>query len=135
MNEIYFTPQKAAEECGVARSTIVRAYQTGKIIGAIQENGKWKLPLSGLLSAGFHPGKMHTPKTLSMDSPENITTKLNELEQTLILEREKRNSLEKLLIEVEKRANLAEKSLLMLESGNTLKKIPNKKKRWWSRGE
>lgn len=58
-----FTAGGAARACGVARTTISRAAAAGRIAGAERdENGAWVLPLSGLLAAGFNPGKPSPPE-------------------------------------------------------------------------
>ena len=58
-----FTAGDAARACGVARTTISRAAAAGRIAGAERdENGAWVLPLSGLLAAGFNPGKPSPPE-------------------------------------------------------------------------
>src|SRR5699024_859491 len=58
-----FTAGDAARACGVARTTISRAAAAGRIAGAERdETGAWTLPLSGLLAAGFNPGKPSPPE-------------------------------------------------------------------------
>lgn len=58
-----FTAGDAARACGVARTTISRAAAAGRIAGAERdEAGAWVLPLSGLLAAGFNPGKPSPPE-------------------------------------------------------------------------
>lgn len=58
-----FTAGEAARACGVSRTTISRAAAAGRIPGAERdEAGAWTLPLSGLLAAGYNPGKPSPPE-------------------------------------------------------------------------
>lgn len=58
-----FTAGEAARECGVDRTTIARAAAAGRIPGAERDKaGAWTLPLSGLLTAGYNPGKPSPPE-------------------------------------------------------------------------
>lgn len=58
-----FTAGEAARACGVSRTTISRAAAAGRIPGAERdETGAWTLPLSGLLAAGYNPGKPSPPE-------------------------------------------------------------------------
>lgn len=62
-HEKMFTAGEAAQGCGVSRTTISRAAAAGRIAGAKRdEAGAWVLPLSGLLAAGFNPGKPSPPE-------------------------------------------------------------------------
>ena len=57
-----WTPQKAAEECQVGRSTIMRKLYADEIPGAEKIDGAWQIPVPGLIAAGLKPGRP-TPST------------------------------------------------------------------------
>lgn len=59
---LMWTPQKAAEECQVGRSTIMRKLYADEIPGAEKIDGTWQIPVPGLIAAGFKPGRP-TPST------------------------------------------------------------------------
>lgn len=79
-----FTAGEAARACGVSRTTISRAAAAGRIDGAERdEAGAWTLPLSGLLAAGFNPGKPSPPEdaqTHHRDDDEVVPARIHELE-------------------------------------------------------
>lgn len=58
-----FTSGEAAKACRVDRTTIARAAAAGRIPGAARDDeGAWTIPLSGLLAAGYEPGKPSPPE-------------------------------------------------------------------------
>lgn len=59
---LMWTPQKAADECQVGRSTIMRKLYADEIPGAEKISGAWQIPVPGLIAAGFKPGRP-TPST------------------------------------------------------------------------
>lgn len=83
-----FTAGDAARACGVARTTISRAAAAGRIAGAERdEAGAWVLPLSGLLAAGFNPGKPSPPedeKPHERDDDELDRDRMHELEKAVL---------------------------------------------------
>lgn len=56
-----WTPQKAAQDTGVSRSTIMRMITNGKLPNAKKINGKWAIPVTDLGAAGLSPGQSRTP--------------------------------------------------------------------------
>lgn len=58
---LMWTPQKAAEECQVGRSTIMRKLYSDEIPGAEKIGGVWQIPVPGLIAAGFKPGRPTPP--------------------------------------------------------------------------
>ncbi|MEK0373382.1 hypothetical protein [Corynebacterium mastitidis] len=54
---LMWTPQKAADECQVGRSTIMRKLYADEIPGAKKIDGTWQIPVPGLIAAGFKPGR------------------------------------------------------------------------------
>ncbi len=56
-----WSPQKAASECQVGRSTIMRKLYAGEIPGAEKVDGAWQIPVPGLIAAGLKPGRPAPP--------------------------------------------------------------------------
>ncbi|MBC3186979.1 hypothetical protein H7347_10480 [Corynebacterium sp. zg-331] len=54
---LMWTPQKAADECQVGRSTIMRKLYADEIPGAEKIDGTWQIPVPGLITAGLKPGR------------------------------------------------------------------------------
>jgi len=55
-HEQLVTLSRAAELCGVSRSTVRRALDRGELPGAVQdERGVWRVPVSALTAAGWTP--------------------------------------------------------------------------------
>lgn len=84
-----FTAGEAARACGVSRTTISRAAAAGRIPGAERdEAGAWTLPLSGLLAAGYNPGKPSPPEApVSRPGDGDASVPAEVYELTLELER------------------------------------------------
>lgn len=59
-----WSPQKAARECQVGRSTIMRKLYAGEIPGAEKVDGAWQIPVPGLIAAGLKPGRPAPPVAL-----------------------------------------------------------------------
>lgn len=82
--EKMFTAGEAAQGCGVARTTISRAAAAGRIEGAKRdEAGAWVLPLSGLLAAGFNPGKPSPPDPVAASVDRDKADELTRLRAQL----------------------------------------------------
>lgn len=121
-HEKMFTAGDAARACGVARTTISRAAAAGRIAGAERdEAGAWVLPLSGLLAAGFNPGKPSPPED---EKPH---------ERDDVLDRDRMHELEKAVLRAEVREQRTradglerERDLyrLMLEQGESSQTPP-----------
>lgn len=64
-----WSASEAARRCGVGRATIQRALTAGRIVGAVETEKGWSIPLDGLLGAGFTPDRPNPPGTQSVPSP------------------------------------------------------------------
>lgn len=53
MHQKLLTMREAAEQCGVAKSTITRKRQNGKFPNAQQKEGTWYIPVEDLIAAGM----------------------------------------------------------------------------------
>ena len=105
-----FTAGDAARACGVARTTISRAAAAGRIAGAERdEAGAWVLPLSGLLAAGFNPGKPSPPEDEKHrdrdDDGDMVPRRVHELELALADARAEARAQKIRADELEKAAN------------------------------
>lgn len=83
-HEKMFTAGEAAQGAGVSRTTISRAAAAGRIEGAVRdEAGAWVLPLSGLLAAGFNPGKPSPPDPVAASVDRDKADELTRLRAQL----------------------------------------------------
>ena len=60
--QAWFSLSRAAEQCGVSRSTVRRRRESGAFPGAEKRDGEWMIPLSDLLAAGMVPGRVDSPE-------------------------------------------------------------------------
>lgn len=56
-----WTPQQAADETGVSRSTIMRKIKAGAFPNAEMIEGTWHIPVTDLGAAGLRPGRPSPP--------------------------------------------------------------------------
>lgn len=56
-----WTPQQAAAETGVSRSTIMRKIKAGAFPNATMIEGTWQIPVTDLGAAGLRPGRPSQP--------------------------------------------------------------------------
>lgn len=56
-----WTPQQAADETGVSRSTIMRKIKAGSFPNAEMVEGTWRIPVTDLGAAGLRPGRPSPP--------------------------------------------------------------------------
>lgn len=113
-----FTAGDAARACGVARTTISRAAAAGRIAGAERdESGAWVLPLSGLLAAGFNPGKPSPPEDEKPHERDDVLDRdrMHELEKALLRaevreQRTRADGLERVLAVYERQLEQGESS-------------------------
>lgn len=114
-----FTAGDAARACGVARTTISRAAAAGRIAGAERdEDGAWTLPLSGLLAAGFNPGRPSPPEDEKPRDRDDYTQdRVRQLEAELAVQHMRANAAETLAAERAERIVDLRQALRQLEQG------------------
>lgn len=64
-----WSPQKAADECGISRSTIMRKLYADEIPGAEKVGTSWAIPVPGLIAAGLKPGVPSPPEDKEKSKP------------------------------------------------------------------
>jgi len=77
-----WSPQKAAKECQMGRSTIMRKLYAGEIPGAEKVDGAWKIPVPGLIAAGLKPGRPTPPEKPESEGDHAVQRGVRETVQT-----------------------------------------------------
>ena len=120
-----FTAGDAARACGVARTTISRAAAAGRIAGAERdEAGAWVLPLSGLLAAGFNPGKPSPPEDEKPHERDDVLDRVRQLEAELAVQHVRTHAAEALAAERAERIVDLRQALRQLEQGESSQTPP-----------
>lgn len=101
-----WSASEAARRCGIGRATMTRKLQADEIAGATRdEDGHWRIPLSGLLAAGLRPDRPapaedRSPQDHSEDTSDvdhvAAAVELAELRGQLAVERARREAAEQL---------------------------------------
>jgi hypothetical protein len=76
-DDTLLTLSEAAEQCGVARSTIRRALDQDRFPNAVRDDdarGTWWVPVSDLLAAGYVPATPQSTPQSTPQVPEQSTT-------------------------------------------------------------
>lgn len=103
--ETEFSISSAILLTGLSRSTIRRAIADGKIPNAYKNSsGVWKIPISGLVSAGFEPKSSTAPQQL----PNNDSETIQELESRIEKLESEKHHLKELLAQSQHSTRLAE---------------------------
>ena len=90
-----WTPQKAADETGVSRSTIMRKIKAGAFPNAEMIEGTWQIPVTDLGAAGLRPGRPAPPdhegdQTGDREHVQDMTDQVTILTTQLAEERQRR---------------------------------------------
>lgn len=124
-HEKMFTAGEAAQGCGVSRTTISRAAAAGRIAGAERdEAGAWVLPLSGLLAAGFNPGKPSPSEDEKPHERDDVLDRVRQLEAELAVQHVRTHAAEALAAERAERIVDLRQALRQLEQGESSQTRP-----------
>lgn len=124
MSRPAWTIAEAVDRTGVSASTLRRAVRSDKVPGAYKDtNGAWRLPVEGLIEAGYPPlsgasvgvQREPTPKT-SPEGDEDLAQRVRELEADLRAARAEREAAQQIAHAHEQRAEAAERALRLLEA-------------------
>lgn len=90
-----WTPQQAANETGVSRSTIMRKIKAGAFPNATMIEGTWQIPVTDLGAAGLRPGRPSPPDHEGdhdgdRDHDQDMTNQVTALTTQLAEERQRR---------------------------------------------
>lgn len=126
MSRPMFTLTEASTLVLTSRSTLRRRLDQGDFPDAYRDSkGVWKIPLTNLLAAGLHPvqGAVQDLSTdigqpvhdIGQSEQVDLKNRVNELENTLSIERAHRTAAEQVAAAERHRAQTAEMALRMLE--------------------
>ena len=137
-----WTLSEAVERMEVSRSTLRRRLEAGAFPNAAQDpGGAWRVPLPDLLAAGFRARSTWKNDTLTeLAQPEDdlahdhaheLQTRINTLEQDLLIERAHRQAAERVAEAERNRAETALMALRMLEPPGTARPAPGRRQWFW----
>lgn len=119
MSRPAWTVTEAAERTGVSSSTLRRAVRAERVAGAYKDAaGTWRLPIEGLIAAGYPPRTGAVPEDLAqpaVSAGEDLAQRVRDLEADLRVVRAEKAAAELIAHAHEQRAEAAERALRLLE--------------------
>jgi hypothetical protein len=123
-----WSASEAAKRCGVGRSTILRALDSGRLPGAVKTEQGWSIGVEDLLAAGFHPGRSTPDRDTSgvtheqdrtESEQESLRVRVQELESALATAEVRREVAEQIAAERALRVDDLRRTLAMLTEGRS----------------